>query len=115
MRVSWGLIERFLRLDKEWKRWSRLTRVISGTASLSLGNLQGHVYFFEEKKKKEEKKIAVTRTYYMKGNVYVGTGNAQGKVLALRSRMWMQVFEEKKIDFSWDKTRSKSKQLIISN
>lgn len=45
----------------------------------------------------------------MKGNVYVGTGNAQGKVLALRSRMWMQVFEEKKIDFSWDKTRLKSK------
>lgn len=41
----------------------------------------------KKKKKKEEKKITVTRTYYMKGNVYVGTGNAQGKVLALRSRM----------------------------
>lgn len=39
----------------------------------------------------------------MKGNVYVGTGNAQGKVLALCSRMWMQVFEENKTDFSWDK------------
>lgn len=58
MRVSWALIERFLRLDKERKRWSRLTRVISGTASLSLGNLQGHVYFFEgEKKKKRKKKL----------------------------------------------------------
>lgn len=87
MRVSWALIERFLRLNKERKRWSRLTRVISGTASLSLGNLQGHVYFFEGEKKKKEKEIAVTRTYYMKGNVYVGTGNAQGKVLALCSRM----------------------------
>lgn len=56
MRVSWALIERFLRLNKERKRWSRLTRVISGTASLSLGNLQGHVYFFEGEKKKKGKR-----------------------------------------------------------